>query len=437
LKYLDYDKNLITRICYEFYYPVWRQHINKPQSLLRVILSFTRRCLHYLFFGDKKEPIAGKIIFFSTTENNNKSLRPVWDRLKSDEYVIWDRDEIFSESKILFFSFVNFYKFLWTYFTSSKDERLVMRQYDYWFTQAWGLYKVIDRFFLKNKDQIKLVVLANDESPENRCIAESCLKQQIKTLYTQHAAATFSLPNNIFSYSFLDGYDAFRKYSYYYPIKGKVFLSGSPRFDSYYGPKCPQYIGIATNLADDMMKAIDLCSFLKSKGYDNLILRPHPRQTLSDDIKVRLNNMNIPISEAKDESTFKFLSKLELLIANNSSIHFDAMVARVQSIKYNFASKQYAINDTVCDQYSFDSSGIVICCETFEDILQECENPSLISVNKIKEWNGAANTKHEGHVAELIASFITALINEDEEGNILDWIDSVFLYNEEGYYEYK
>ena len=304
-----------------------------------------------------------------------------------------------------------------------------MRQYDYWFTEAWGYYEVIGRYFRRNKEKISLVILANDESPENRCIIENCLKYDIKTLYTQHASADYSYPNIIFSYSFLDGYDSYKKYSAYYPVRGIAFLSGCPRFDCFYGQKEPVYIGIATSIADDMDKVLELCAFLKTNGYNNLILRPHPRQNLSKEINDELIDMGIRISDPHKENSYMFLARLILLIANNSSIHYDAMIAKIPSVKFNLSDKE----DT--DGYSFVSSGITIHCKTFEDILNECKKPKLISADRIKEWNGAANTKYEGHVADVISSFITTFL--DENDSIDEWIDSLFTYNVEGYYVYK
>ena len=334
-----YEKNKITKLCYEFFSPSWVMKINNPPSLLMCIQSFLHRVLYYIWHVDMKEPCIKELIFFSTSVNNNNALKPIWEKIPEEDRVIWGSDFIFSETKISIYSFLFFFSFLKIYGGLSKKEKLVAREYNYWFINILGYYKVIGNLLKRNKNKIKLVIMANDHSPVNQCIIENCIKYGIKTLYIQHASVNDEFPPNRFSYSFLDGLDSCRKYLSIREFTGKAFLSGSTRFDTLKNQVyLSKYVGIAINTMDDFDKIFSLCRYLVEHDINNIIMRPHPRLELKIYEIEKIRNLGIELSDSKTENPFSFIAKLKLLISNESSIHLEALLMHVPSVQFNFST---------------------------------------------------------------------------------------------------
>ena len=428
MNYCRYKNNFITRLCYEFFDYSWIVKIKKPPRFLGCIKIFIHRLFHFIRYPDFREPCIKDLIFFSTSVNNNNALRPIWTKLKPQEYSVWECENIFSETKIAIYSFLHLPSFFRMYEQLPVEDRLVVREYNYWFMNVYGYYKVIDKFLKKNRNKIKLLVLANDHSPVNQCIIENCIKHNIKTMYVQHASIDEEFPPVRFTYSFLDGLDTYKKYASKKKVSGTAILSGSSRFDVLKKQLCvSEYIGIAINELDDFSKIFDLCEFLIDNGITDVILRPHPRLELQKEDMERFNNLGILFSDAKVENSFSFIAKLKLLISNESSIHLDALLMNIPSIQYNFSK------DSFKDVYSFVKKGVVPFCENYEKVLKECISPHNVSPEIIKEWNAAYGTKYDGKVSDVIFNFIKNL----RDGTEKEYIDSIFKFNTKGYYEYK
>ncbi|MBR4825410.1 MAG: hypothetical protein IKZ86_11475 [Spirochaetaceae bacterium] len=428
MKYFDYSGNLITRICYIFFEPNLKSLVKNPKNIIVCFIKYLIHFFYSLIHIDRKEPVAKQIIFFSTTLNNNRSLEPIWSLLNNDSYSLWLSDNVFSETKISIFSFFHLIDFFKTYNSLNNEDKRVVRYNSYAFMNAYGYYITIGNYLRKNKNTIKLIIMANDHSFTNLCIIENCLKYDIKTLYVQHANITECFPPNRFSYSFLDGIESYNKYlSIEKPI-GRVFLSGSSRFDSQITSGKHNDIGIAVNELDDMNQVIALCQLLRKNEQSRIIIRFHPAMSIESNFMNLINNLGIKISDSKQENPYEFLSRLKILIANESGIHLEAALGQVPSVLYNFSTLDY------CDNYSFVKKGLVKYCNSYDEVLKECKNPQLISKSKVRDYNAAIGTKYQGNVAAIIAKIINRIVNNE---NVEEYINFIFNYNKKGYYEYK
>ena len=426
--YSDYSKNFITRFCYEFFHPSCKMNKNVPPSLFACIKKFLRRFFSYCRHPDFKKPPISKIIFFSTTINNNNALQPIWSKLNEKDYSLWLRDYIFAETKIVFYSFLYLTLFFKMYISLSKDDRAIVREYNYWFMNIYGYYKTIGHFLKKNKNKIKLIVMANDHSTTNQCILDNCIKYGIKTMFVQHSAVAMFSPPNRFTYSILDNIDSYKKYCDIGAVNTRAFVCGGTRFDVLYQQNyIRKYIGIAINDLDKMEKVIELCVFLIKNNVKDIILRPHPGMILGKNIEDEFEKMGVLISNSKTENCFVYLSKLKLLISNDSSIHEDALLARIPSVVYNFSDLKYM------DTYGFVKSGITNYCHGFDDVLNECFTPHVVDKNLVVKKNPSCNTKYEGKVSEFIAAFINSITNRNED----EFINANFRLDEKGCFEYK
>ena len=376
-----------------------------------------------------KYPESKPILLYSPSINNQRTTDPIVSNLDEGSYTYWRKTDgclpVVRIHLISLFYAVSFFVF---YFRQSKEDKKLIRRFFNIFFTAIGRFIVIDRFYKKNS-QLKILVMANDHNQTNRCMIELAEKYGIKTIYTQHASVTERFPALHFDYSFLDGLESYEKYEKVGDIKGRVFLSGSPRYDllhDYSGIGKSNVIGIGLSEADKVEKVIELCSYIKSCSNYEIIVRPHPRTEpmFPSDIFI---NQGVTVSFPSKENSLSFLSKVSILIANESGIHLDAAIMHKRSIMFNFSENE------VMDWYGFIKQGLITYCTSFDDVIHQIENQTPILSETIQYYYAAYNTPHEGKVGVLIAELIKTLLNNNVDG----FISKYFIKTGDGYYLYR
>lgn len=375
------------------------------------------------------------IVFLVPTLNNKKTLKPIYEKIDGNKISIIDKYcKFFPQALIFIYSLAHFQTSFKFYLSCSAEERRIIRYYFYIFFTTIGTYIVFDKFLRKNRN-IKIIVFANDHIMQNTCLIRLCKKYNIRTVYTQHASVTEDFPNLRFDYSFLDGKESLLKYKKSGKLEGMVFLSGSPRFDAISQIKKNKVnldvIGIALNQLDSIQEAHRLCEFLLSKGYNHIIIRPHPGMLpiFKSAIKT-FTDIGVKVSDPIKELSFSYLSRLNLLIANESGIHLDAVLMGVKSVLYNLNPKS-----KILDWYSFVKSGLIPIAYSFEELIHYLSLEQFhVDEEKARFFNSAYATNYQGKVGNLIADFINSLIISEEDAKA--YIDNVFL-KEDDYYVYK
>jgi hypothetical protein len=252
------------------------------------------------------------------------------------------------------------------------------------------------------------LILSSDQGEFHRCLLLKAKELNVKTIYVQHASVAKGFPRLIASYSFLDGEETLEKYLYAGKPEGEVYLSGGVRFD----PIFQKYklknvesigtIGIAINMLDNFGEVQRLCQFLLNHNY-KLVLRPHPRYGGIN--KTWLEENAIDYSDPKAESSFDFISHIDLMISNESSIHLDAALMKCPSVVYNFSTHP------ILDHYSYIKTGLVRVADNEEQLLAAITNPqdSLPSTETLQFYNASCGTSTEGALGEAISIFIRDL----------------------------
>lgn len=388
-----------------------------------------------LFGLDFRIPKMRKILIYAPTTNNEKALQPIMANMNEDEYTyISHSTKFLPKSRVAAYSLLNVIHFVKCYYSSTEKEKLLIKTYHPWFFNAIGYYYTIKDFYKKNPN-LKLIVFANDHININRCMIMLASQYGVKTIYTQHASVTETFPPLNFTYSFLDGKDSLDKYESIGDIKGKVILAGGSRFDNAYQYKTRERskdqtikIGIAFNPQDSIDKIQSLCKQILELSLGVVILRPHP----SEEIKYReishQFDKRIQWSQPSQENSFEFISKINLLIANESSIHLDAAILGKKSVLYNLSDTK------ILDWYSYIKKGLIQVVYNIEDIKKVIESALDVSPDMIKLYNAADGTPYEGHVGQLIASCIKEIVNDSFERNILE---SVFCESNKDVFIYK
>ena len=413
-------------------YTAFRVWVRKPHCILYCVCFHVLRVFIYTLkcrFGNRK---LNDILFAGHTINNQKSFKTILENLDIEKCSIWsDFYKSLPMAQIYIRSLAYFHLFLSMYFHSSKEDKLLIRTFYTDFINACATYKELEKLLLRNAN-LKMIVLANDHALVNRCLIELGEKHHIKTLYVQHASVTESFPSLRFDYSFLDGMESYEKYKKVGNMRGKVFLSGSPRFDAFHSYRSvdKKYdVGIALNALDSPDIALQLCLYLKNTYSFNIIVRPHPSMLcgLFDETKFTENGFSV--SDPRKDLSYVFLSCINVMVANESSIHLDAALMGVHSFLYNFSDNK------IMDWYSYIRRGLIKVCDNFDEVGKMLKSTYALPVNAIQYYAASFHSPMDGRVGEMIAIFIKKMIY-DSELSAQNYMDSIMKNNAE-YAEYR
>lgn len=403
----------------------YRMKVNKPYPLIVCYIFFFVYVIRNLFrFQFKYKPL-NKCLFLEPSLNNRRTLEPIYKFLNKENYSILEGYRFnLPWSRVVWKSLCFLPYFHRAYKRQNIEDKKLIRHFYTIFITTYGVYHTTKQLLDKNTS-IELIVMANDHLTFCRVINMLAPFYGIKTIYTQHASVTHRFPALDFTYSFLDGIDSYNKYKHIAPIKGKVFLSGSPRFDTLktIQVKRTNSLGIALNSIDHMDKVLELVSYLVDSTDYEIIIRPHPlmTRTLTENF---FNSTRLTISNPIEESSFQFLAKLNVLIANESSIHLDSLLVGTPTILYNFT------NDATIDWYDYLKNGLILKCNNKEHIIDHIKN-ATVSAEKVKDFYAAYGTNNIYNVGSLIARFISGEISHQR-----DMLEDVFI-DMGAYYAYK
>ena len=388
----------------------------KQPSLFKQICIFVGQLFYYTFivhFKYKSLPVNYKgLVFFGVSLNNRRSLEPIINKVEKNTYLYLNNHVTdVHKRRAWWHSIPYIFSLIKLYRKSNKEDKALIIKY---FTRLWttyGLYKVAGEML--DKYNVKVLVLANDHNDINRCLIFNALEKGIKTVYVQHASVKKGFPRLDFTYSFLDGQESLDKYLYAGKPNGEVYLSGGVRFDFLYGKIVKRNeevkkIGVAINMLDDFEKVKSLCLFLKKEGYNDLILRPHPRYQHLDSEWLTKND--IAISNPKEESSFDFIANIDFMISNESAIHLDASIMYCPTVLYNMSNNQ------ILDDYNFIKNNLVKLAENGNVLLNYIKNINEIFPNKevLQYYNASSYSHLEGNLGETIAKFLNMLCQNNE-----------------------
>lgn len=384
----------------------------KQPSLPMQLCIYFAQLFYYTFirrFKYKVLPDNYKgIVFLGVSLNNQRSLDPIVKHLEEGEYLyLKNHTTDIHKRRAYWLSLPYLPDLIKTYRKADAPTKTVIKRY---FTRMWstyGYYQLAKEYLEHYK--VKVLALSSDQGEFHRCLLLNAQALDVKTIYVQHASVAKGFPKLIASYSFLDGQESLDKYLEAGKPEGKVYLFGGVRFD----PIFQQYptkhteevktIGIAINMLDNSEKVKILCDFLIGQGY-KLSLRPHPRYGSLDTAWLAKNA--IAYSDPKAESSFDFISNIDLMISNESSIHLDAAMMQCPSVLYNFSTHP------ILDHYAYIKSGLVKVADSETRLIDLVRDPKALlpAIETLQFYNASCGTQLEGHLGKAIAEFIHAIV---------------------------
>lgn len=411
------------------YYTSFRSFVKNPPSLVMCYFLFFLKTIRSVLSFQFRYKEISELLVVVPTLTNKKAVKTIIENIQNDCFSVWGnfrKDLPFALFYLRSIKGLSLFQKL--YNSSSQEDKLLMRRYYYNFMLTYGVCKTFD-IMLRDNSQLKIIVFANDHITPCRCLIEAAEKQGIKTLYVQHASVTERFPPLHFTYSFLDGQDSFEKYKTIGDMRGEIFLSGSPRFDDIAKIEKREKVydvGIALNLMDNKERVLELCRYIAAHYSRNIVVRPHPRMKwdLAEFVKD-----GYAISDSKTESSISFLSRVRVMIANESGIHLDAALMEVPSALYNFRDSE------ILDWYSYIKNGLIKVLRTKEEAVETLRDGISMSEGNVRLYNAAFHTSCEGKVGKMIGQFISDIINKSEEKAYQKV--SLFMQKNEDYFEYK
>ncbi|MEZ4711347.1 MAG: hypothetical protein R3A44_29395 [Caldilineaceae bacterium] len=359
----------------------------------------------------------GGVFLFAITKNQTDSLRPLLGQLEKS-YLIKDRHNVHED--IAFPAF-------WAYIISVLYLPVLCYQFwrkrnaldiyaicryrldGYWLAYGYYLWA---RLWLRRKRPLA-VIFSNDHTMECRAMNQAAREEGIITIYIQHASVSEEFPVLAFDYAFLDGIDALDIYERIGSSSTIVYLVGICKQDHYYHRinknQVAQSICVCTNILDPIAQVNAMCKQLHQKFPQAVLhLRPHPADKRLDEWQQIAEHNTMSLSDSRRENALECLSRVDVVIAGNSSIHVDAALLNVYPIFYNFSQNSEHQTYTFLQRKLCDSA------ETLDELMVLLENifkykPEIR--NRAKPYCATINTHYDGRSTELIGSLARTVLS--------------------------
>ncbi|PWL39846.1 hypothetical protein DKG77_03180 [Flagellimonas aquimarina] len=375
-----------------------REHSKKAKLIITDFIgSFIR------LFVTKKIP-KNKIWFLSISPNNYNALKSIQENVEDSifvsKYTIKEKPSYRTYYCNYRFRFIYLFFFpLNLMIYSSRNPVKAIRFYDLLF-KVNGCYPESLRVLRKYCP--KAIVFTNDHEIMPRALLLAAKKLNIPTYYVQHASVSKYFPPLSFDFALLEGEDSKKKYLKIQKTDTKIYLVGMPKFDQYVElankENRLESIGIAYNAMDDieLLKKM-ICHLTKSFPDLKFIIRPHP----SDQREVK--GLKVNFSSSRKENSFEFLTRIDALIASDSSIHLEAVLLNIFSMSYSFS------NNNFIDYYGFVQNGLIDHFDSIDDLSRQiislkCEKPNV--QKKAAYYNAAIGSDFYGTSAKKAANII-------------------------------
>ena len=384
------------------------------------MIDFFLRLFYYLFYSPirYKESLkkVNAVLVYGESVNNRNTLLPILKELGEDRVIDLHSHKQYPKWRMYWYAIPHLGELFKEVNNATPERKDTIKNFFAKFWMMYGCNKTAGQLLEYYKP--RALVVANDHLPFHRSLMQEANSRGIPTIYVQHAAVTEQFPPLQFTYSLLDGEDSYLKYKLREETSGKIFLCGGIRFDAIKAIKSerPQgiVVGVAINLVDDEKLVKETCLQIRDSIVEgepvSVVLRPHPQMNL-DMWQEWCTQNGIGFSLAKEETSFAFISRISVLISNQSSIHLDAAMCHTPSVVYDLSTVELG------DSYSFVKNQL---CQRAADIaslmqfIAQCDAYQP-NVDAVKYYNCSYGANYEGHVARMMADLLGDILNGDDK----------------------
>ena len=383
----------------------------------------------YAVLGTYNQFISLKSTLEALKENGDKFLLSINKNVFNKNYYPKDFEPVKFNFKVALCGLVLFFSHLLPLYLKLKRKN---KEYaiDTKFNLFCEAYILIPFYIdMLKKVQPKIIIVSNDHHVINRCLRLSAEIMDVKTLYLQHASVNELFPPLEFNYALLDGNIAHQFYIQSYKIQQRtidrveknigncqVILTGQKKLVVKINEEKKLkglHIGIAVNPLDDfdyLKKLLDQLSPMKVK----CVVRTHQGQSqfFLKQLRIYIRDKNwISWSDSREHLISNYFMQVNLLIANNSSIHLEAALADLPTFHYQMCRESFE------DEYGYIRNGISKILEknfSFELLKNfvNSEHKDLQRIKSIKNYSETYGTAWQNQEGKLSALIINRILND-------------------------
>lgn len=358
-----------------------------------------------------------KFLFVFVTHNQYLAIAPIFEKFKDDSSGIKHEFNVnqklgncanlpfFYVYFLDFISFPIFYlvyrKFLIsTYGSHIKDITLLNLS-----SFTLSIYWIFTFLFGIKKPQY--LIMANDHSDINVGLFHAATKNQITTIYFQHANVSDIFPPMTFDYAFLYSEVAAEVYSNIKQTNTLMICAGNMKADGFILINQERVfdrnnlrIVLCVNTVAEIQTYMSLANKLADLEKVKLIkFRLHPYLMK---FQMDFDHPKIIISNSKSENSFECFKDMDLNIAGNSSIIEEALFTDTPTVYFD-------LDEKMSDYYGYGKNEIVIdSLKNTDAVIGFIKNYDLpISViSKAAIYSSSINTEFTGKTSELVGKII-------------------------------
>lgn len=313
--------------------------------------------------------IKNKIVFLGHSSNSTEVLEPLAALYGHQGLYIatmeeYDRDkQMLPNSLIMLFSILMLPQFFLHFLIASPSEKKIINWFLPSLVSSYGselFWRFIFAFF-----RPKGIIVANDHSFETRIPSIIAREKQVPIFYIQHAPVTRYFPPLKFNVAFLEGDNSLHCYNT--EQSKNVILVGNIKFEKVRNRRN----------SNDTVRCIGIAgsSFLTKKEFHyrldvikntfkeiKIIFRPHPDSVNKD---WEIPN-GVEFSDVRNEKTFEFLARIDLVIGGESGILAEAALMNVYPVMYKEENPEVILKDS----YGFIRHGVCELAYSIDDLLR-------------------------------------------------------------------
>lgn len=415
-------KREFISLCFKFNDFIYTEHFkelevahNTIYNVFKALYILTKGCIRDLLYNRFKlhlfsyyyKQYAGRNVFFSPTLNNRRAVERIAEKTEKAYHITDIHDSRqFPVFRVYLYSLIYVFSVIRQYIEmDSGIKKTVAGNILINYILTTGYFIVFCRI-CKNAS-MQSVILSNDHTFINRPLIRATQMYHVKSLYTQHASVADYYPQLSCTYSVLDGLDSMAKYASNDKSLDHttILLLGASRYDGLVSARekithNKKRIGIGINGLDDYETIQEICKKILADlpGYE-IIIRAHPNWA-----KSKVQMPNVTWTSALDEEIRVFFNRIDILISNDSCVHFDA-------VKYGVPTVMYTLNkDGFSDQYSYVRSGFVKYIPDYITLVSYLKSGEyyIPAIDLVRKYDNSYKREYEGNASYIIAEFINS-----------------------------
>ncbi|WP_170073240.1 hypothetical protein [Mongoliibacter ruber] len=358
-----------------------------------------------------------KFLFVFVTHNQYLAIAPIFEKFRGDstgikhEFNVNQKLGNSSNLPFLYIFFLDFISFpvfyllhrkflISTYGSHIKDITLINLS-----SFTLSIYRIFAFLFWIKKPQY--LIMANDHSDINVGAFHAAKRNQITTIYFQHANVSDIFPPMTFDYAFLYSEMAAEVYSNIKQTNTSMISVGNMKADGFIQINQERVfdrnnlrIVLCVNTVAEIETYVSLAKKLADLDNVKLIkFRLHPYLLK---FQMDFDHPKIIISNSKLENSFECFKDMDLNIAGNSSIIEEALFTDTPTVYFD-------LDEKMSDYYGYAKNQIVI--TTLKNIdavigfIKNYDSPISV-ISKAVIYSSSINTKFTGKTSELVGKII-------------------------------